>query len=80
MGGRLIDTVVGWAREGSMAVVTLCTFSDVAWNRPLYEHLGFQVLPEARWTPGLRALFEHDGALGLDLGRRVVMCRDVADH
>jgi hypothetical protein len=57
--------------------VTLCTFSDVDWNRPLYEHLGFSVLPEDRWTPGLRAVFDSDAALGLDLSRRVVMRRDI---
>ena len=72
-GRRLVETVVEWAREQAMDRLTLCTFSDVGWNRPLYEHLGFVVLPEERWTPGLRALFESDGALGLDLGRRVVM-------
>ena len=53
------------------------TFGDVAWNRPLYEHLGFVVLPAERWTPGLRDLFEADGELGLDLSRRVVMVRTV---
>jgi GNAT superfamily N-acetyltransferase len=73
VGRRLVDAVAGWAREEAMAGVTLCTFSDVGWNRPLYEHLGFVVLPEERWTNGLRAAFESDGRLGLDLDRRVVM-------
>jgi GNAT superfamily N-acetyltransferase len=77
VGRRLVETVCQWAREGSMTAVTLCTFSDVDWNRPLYEHLGFAVLSEERWTPELRAVFESDGALGLDLGRRVVMCLDL---
>jgi hypothetical protein len=53
--------------------VTLRTFSDVAWNRPLYEHLGFAVVPEGRWTPAMRTLVEGDGDLGLDVARRVVM-------
>jgi GNAT superfamily N-acetyltransferase len=72
-GRRLVERVVEWAREQALDRLTLCTFSDVGWNRPLYEHLGFVVLAEEEWTPGLRALFESDGALGLDLGRRVVM-------
>jgi GNAT superfamily N-acetyltransferase len=78
VGRRLVETVVGWAREEGMAELSLCTFSDVGWNRPLYEHLGFSVLAEERWTPGLRAVFESDGPLGLDLGRRVVMVRELA--
>ncbi len=73
LGRRLVDSVCAWARDHAMGAVTLCTFSDVEWNRPLYEHLGFVVLPEAKWTPALRALFEGDADLGLDLARRVVM-------
>jgi hypothetical protein len=68
-----VAAVVDWARVGGRRAVTLCTFADVDWNRPLYEHLGFVVLAENEWTPGLRETFEHDGRLGLDLSRRVVM-------
>jgi GNAT superfamily N-acetyltransferase len=77
VGRRLIEAVADWARQERFESVTLCTFADVAWNRPLYEHLGFCVLAEEQWTPGLRAVFESDGDLGLDLGRRVVMRRDL---
>jgi len=73
VGRRLVDTVGDWARDRGLAGVTLCTFSDVEWNRPLYEHLGFVVLPAEQWTPGLRTVFEGDAELGLDLARRVVM-------
>jgi GNAT superfamily N-acetyltransferase len=79
LGRRLVDAVCTWARDHAMGAVTLCTFSDVEWNRPLYEHLGFVVLSEAQWTPGLRALFEGDADLGLDLARRVVMRRVLPD-
>jgi GNAT superfamily N-acetyltransferase len=73
LGRRLMAAVCRWAQDRSMGAVTLCTFSDVAWNRPFYERAGFVVLPEAQWTPGLRCVFEGDAALGLDLTRRVVM-------
>jgi GNAT superfamily N-acetyltransferase len=79
LGRRLIQTVCDWARKRALAGVTLCTFGDVEWNRPLYGHLGFVVVPEEQWTPGLRALFEADGELGLDLERRVVMRRGLDD-
>jgi ribosomal protein S18 acetylase RimI-like enzyme len=77
VGRQLVETVLAWAAARGLVAVTLCTFGDVAWNRPLYEHLGFTVLPEDRWTPGVRAVFTADGELGLDLGRRVVMHRPV---
>jgi len=73
VGRRLVEAVSEWAGDHGLGTVTLCTFADVDWNRPLYEHLGFVVLPEGRWTPGVRARFESDGRLGLDLGHRVVM-------
>jgi GNAT superfamily N-acetyltransferase len=77
VGGRLIATVAGWAADRGLAAVTLCTFADVSWNRPLYEHLGFVVVAPERWTSGVRAVFAADGELGLDLGRRVVMRLDL---
>jgi GNAT superfamily N-acetyltransferase len=77
VGRRLVDAVVAWARDGSVAAVTLCTFGDVGWNRALYERLGFVVVPEEQWTPQVRAAFEAEGALGLDLDRRVVMRLDL---
>ncbi len=79
IGGRLIETVCTWAATRVLAAVTLCTFSDVDLNRPLYEHLDFVVLPEDLWTPGLRTVFESDAGLGLDLSRRVVMRRPLPD-
>lgn len=73
VGGRLVGAVRAWADSEGLPALTLCTFADVVWNRPLYEHLGFAVLPEERWTPGLRSVFERDADSGLDLARRVVM-------
>jgi GNAT superfamily N-acetyltransferase len=73
VGGRLVDVVKAYAEDRGMGAVTLCTFSDVSWNRPFYERRGFVVVPEDQWTPELRAVFEGDGDLGLDLSRRVVM-------
>jgi GNAT superfamily N-acetyltransferase len=77
IGRRLIEAVCAWGRDQGVSGVTLCTFTDVSWNRPLYEHLGFAVVAEDRWTPALRAVFESDAALGLDLSRRVVMYRSL---
>jgi GNAT superfamily N-acetyltransferase len=73
IGRRLIDAVEVWAGVRSLGALTLCTFSDVEWNRPLYEHLGFVVVAPESWGPELQRAFENDGRLGLELRRRVVM-------
>jgi GNAT superfamily N-acetyltransferase len=73
VGGRLVEAVCGWGRALALGSVTLSTFTDVGWNRPLYEHLGFVVVPEEEWTTGLRALMEREAGLGLDGSHRVVM-------
>jgi GNAT superfamily N-acetyltransferase len=76
-GRRLLDEVERWAIERGLAALTLTTFAEVPWNRPLYEHLGFRVLAEAELTPALVAVRDHEAGLGLDPSTRVVMRREV---
>ena len=76
-GRRLVDEVERWAAEQGFAALTLTTYADVPWNGPLYEHLGFRVLPEEELTPPLLAIRRHESELGLDPTTRVVMRRDV---
>lgn len=73
----LIDQVRAWAAARGMAAVTLTTFTDVPWNRPLYEHLGFRVLTEDELRPELRAVRDEEAAHGLDPATRVCMLRSV---
>jgi hypothetical protein len=49
----------------------------VPWNGPYYQRCGFRVLAGDELTPGLRAIREHEIALGLDRWPRVCMRRDV---
>jgi GNAT superfamily N-acetyltransferase len=77
LGRRLLEEVDGWARREGLAALTLTTFGDVPWNRPLYEHLGFRCLDEVELSPGLLAVREAEAALGLDPSDRVVMRRDL---
>jgi GNAT superfamily N-acetyltransferase len=77
IGRALIDRAELWARASGRPALTLTTFRDVPWNRPLYEHLGFRVLAEGELSPGLVALRAHEAAHGLDPALRVVMRRDV---
>ena len=51
----LIAAVVAHARDTGGAAVLLTTDFEIAWNRPLYEHLGFCVLDEQLLPPQLAA-------------------------
>jgi GNAT superfamily N-acetyltransferase len=46
LGKALLEAVRAWAIETGCPALTLTTFIHVPWNRPLYEHLGFVVVPE----------------------------------
>ncbi|HEX4818722.1 MAG TPA: GNAT family N-acetyltransferase [Acidimicrobiales bacterium] len=78
LGRALVDRVCDWARTNGAHAVTLTTFTDVSWNRPLYEHLGFAVIPEGDIRPELRAVRDHEAELGLDPAQRVCMLRNLA--
>ena len=73
IGRALIDNVGDWARQTNAQALTLTTFIDVPWNQPLYEHLGFVVIPEQDLGPELRAVRAHEAELGLDPEQRVCM-------
>ena len=78
VGRALMDVVEGWARETGRPAITLTTFVDVAWNAPLYRHLGFDALAESEIGPELRSLVAEEAAHGLDPATRVCMRKSVA--
>ncbi|WP_431949428.1 GNAT family N-acetyltransferase [Nocardia lijiangensis] len=73
LGKRLIDHAVHWARAHGLSAVTLTTFTEVTWNGPYYERLGFRYLAAAEETPGLRALRAAEAEHGLDVWPRACM-------
>lgn len=77
VGRQLIAAVERWALENGLAAMTLTTFTDVPWNRPLYEHLGFRVMDEQEIGIGLRLLREAEADDGLDPDIRVCMRLDL---
>lgn len=77
IGKALIEQVARWARDKGCPALTLTTFTEVAWNGPYYERLGFRYLPEAEWTDGLRSLRAAEAAHGLDEWPRGCMRRDL---
>lgn len=73
VGRALIDRARNWAVENGRSALTLLTFDQVSWNRPLYEHLGFRVLTEEEMGPGLQGIRDNEAAHGLDPATRVAM-------
>lgn len=78
IGAELLAVSCRWAADNGHAVMTLCTFADIAWNAPFYARHGFVPVPDEQLTPGLRALRRRETELGLDaLGRRTVMAKTI---
>ncbi|MEU1983887.1 GNAT family N-acetyltransferase [Nocardia sp. NPDC019395] len=78
IGRRLIDRAVRWAAGRGSAAITLTTFTEVPWNGPYYERLGFRYLDPAEETPGLRAVRSAEAAHGLDRWPRACMTASVS--
>lgn len=73
VGRALLAHAADHAREEGLTSLTLTTFTEVPWNAPYYERLGFRPLPEEALTPGLRAIRATEAAHGLDRWPRVCM-------
>ncbi|HEX7663387.1 MAG TPA: GNAT family N-acetyltransferase [Polyangiaceae bacterium] len=71
IGRALVEHAIRWGR----GTLWLTTYSDLAWNRPLYEKMGFVCVDEADCGPELRRiLVEERGALPVPEAR-VAMVR-----
>jgi ribosomal protein S18 acetylase RimI-like enzyme len=74
IGGLLLGQVLEHAVARGSAGVTLITFRDVPWNGPWYARQGFTELPEERYGPEIRALWQAEIDAGLHaLAPRLVM-------
>lgn len=76
LGRMLIEHAADSAQEQGLAGLTLTTFASVPWNAPYYARLGFRVLDEREWSPGLRRIRDEEAADGLDAWPRVCMIRE----
>jgi ribosomal protein S18 acetylase RimI-like enzyme len=77
IGRALIEHAASQAAADGRPALTLTTFASVPWNAPYYIRCGFRVLHDAEITPGLRAIRQHEAAIGLDQWPRVCMRRDL---
>jgi GNAT superfamily N-acetyltransferase len=77
IGKAVLAAVERWGRAQGYTALTLMTFTEVPWNRPLYEHVGFRVIPEEILSNALRRLRAVEAAERLDPAQRVVMRREI---
>ncbi|NEW40624.1 GNAT family N-acetyltransferase [Nocardia cyriacigeorgica] len=78
IGRRLIDHAARWAGEQGLPALTLTTFTEVGWNGPYYESMGFRYLSADEETPGLRAIRAAEARHGLDRWPRAGMRAELA--
>jgi len=80
VGTALVRHVIAWAEAEGFPALTLITFRHLAWNRPFYERLGFEVLGAAELGPGLRSHLAQEARDGLDPTKRVAMRRRLSQE
>lgn len=73
LGRRLIEVVSDWARDLSVAAVTLTTYADVPWNAPYYMRLGFRIMEVEELSDELAGILAEESRYGLDPATRVCM-------
>jgi ribosomal protein S18 acetylase RimI-like enzyme len=78
LGRRLLDHVRAHAAREGLARVTLTTFSDVAWNAPMYRRYGFVDLERAEMPEWLRAIRNEEAAGRLAAWPRTAMALTAA--
>lgn len=65
--------IINFAQLNHFKTVTLTTFKDVAWNKPFYENLGFEVLYQQDLKPYLKQKIEHEVTQGFERESRCAM-------
>ncbi|MEU9788408.1 GNAT family N-acetyltransferase [Streptomyces phaeochromogenes] len=78
VGRTLIAYAADRARDQGLTGLTLTTFTEVPWNAPYYERIGFRALTDPELTPGLRKIRATEAEHGLDRWPRVCMYRATA--
>ncbi|MCZ4514879.1 GNAT family N-acetyltransferase [Streptomyces sp. ActVer] len=78
VGRTLIAYAADRARDQGLTGLTLTTFTEVPWNAPYYERIGFRPLTDPELTPGLRKIRATESDHGLDRWPRVCMYRVMA--
>ncbi len=73
LGTALMEFVINEAEQRGFESLVLDTQTDVAWNQPWYQQLGFQVVAADQWTAQMVETTAAQVAAGLDWSTRVHM-------
>lgn len=77
LGAMLIEHIAGIARDHDAEAITLTTFSDVPWNAPYYERLGFRLLDNDALPQHLQTIREYEASQHFPMHYRVCMQFDI---
>jgi len=75
IGRRLVEAVAAEARARGLPALSLTTDRHLAWNRLLYERLGFTACTGHTIPDELRAILDREVSYGHSRERRVAMIR-----
>jgi GNAT superfamily N-acetyltransferase len=78
MGRGVGRALVDWAMAWNGGRLWLTTYSDIPWNRPFYERLGFACVDEASCGPEMRRILDDERRALPAPEQRVVMARESA--
>ena len=76
IGSTLIAHAERWATWAGLRGLSLTTFTNVPWNAPYYERLGFRHLPENEWTDEHALVVLREKQHGLGVWQRSVMVKE----
>jgi predicted N-acetyltransferase YhbS len=75
IGKTIMDEVCQSAIKAGYQGITLTTYSNIPWNAPWYERLGFRKLNPEELSPELSAILRDEIQRGLDPRLRVAMLK-----
>ncbi|KAG0162686.1 hypothetical protein DFQ28_009492 [Apophysomyces sp. BC1034] len=78
-GRRLLRHACDTGRSRGYRQALLTTLRGVRWNAPFYESEGFVELPVVQHASAMRAVLEHERALGFPMHLRVAMVKSLLD-
>ncbi len=71
IGRALVEKVIEASKLKQLKGITLCTFSDIPWNAPFYQSMGFEILEEQDTPRHVQAMLREEKSIGLN--NRVAM-------
>ncbi|GJL91605.1 GNAT family N-acetyltransferase [Hyphococcus sp.] len=75
VGRALIEAAENWATSSGFNEITLTTFSEVAWNAPFYNTLGYRVFTPGNAHIELAAVQAEEAKSGFNVKPRVAMIK-----